>query len=26
LWGISKFSGNEYNEAVQLFHEIENEA
>ena len=24
LWGISKFSGNEYNEVVQLFHEIEN--
>lgn len=25
LWGISKFSGNEYNSAVQLFHEIGNE-
>ncbi|WP_154900839.1 hypothetical protein [Gimesia maris] len=25
LWGISKFIRNEYNEVVQLFHEIENQ-
>ncbi|HCO27299.1 MAG: hypothetical protein CME31_01405 [Gimesia sp.] len=25
LWGISKFSGNEYNATIQLFHEIENQ-